>query len=431
MVAKIISGKRIKGILHYNENKVVQGHAQLIMASGFAGEIDQMNFDSKVKRFEKLTMLSDKVKTNALHISLNFDASEKLDNVKMQAIAASYMDKIGFGDQPFLIYRHTDAAHSHVHIVTTNMQANGERIDIHRIGMLKSEPARKQIEQEFNLVKAQSKTFKQQAAIKPADITKAQYGHIPTKRAISNIVSAVMSQYKFTSLAEFNAVLRQFNVQANRGGEDTLMYQKKGLVYSLLDKNGKPIGIPIKASAFYSKPTLFNLEKKFTQNTERRTAYRDDLKDEIETVFKKYHRLTKATFIAALQKQNIQALFRQNEQGLTYGVTFIDNTNMAVFKGSDLGKNYNAKALTERFGQTDRPINSPTKTWLKTGQPKQTYLKPTAQTTYLKTSEPATQQFGSGVDKLLQNLMEKTAADSAPITPRRKKRKKQEQGQHL
>ncbi|MDO3644545.1 relaxase/mobilization nuclease domain-containing protein [Mucilaginibacter sp. L3T2-6] len=431
MVAKIISGKRIKGILHYNENKVAQGQAQLIMASGFAGEIDQMNFDSKIKRFEKLTMLSDKVKTNALHISLNFDASEKLNNAKMQAIAANYMDKIGFGDQPFLVYRHTDAAHSHVHIVTTTMQASGERIDIHRIGMLKSEPARKQIEQEFNLVRAQSKTFKQQAAIKPADITKAQYGHIPTKRAISNVVGAVMSQYKFTSLAEFNAVLRQFNVQADRGGEGTMMYQKEGLIYSLLDKNGSSIGIPIKASAFYSKPTLFNLEKKFAQNTVRRAAYRDDLKGEIERVFKKYHQLTKTTFIAELQKENIQTLFRQNEQGLTYGVTFIDNTNMAVFKGSDLGKGYGSKALTERFGRVDQPVKPTTKTWLKTGQPKQTYLKRDAQTTYLKTIEPATQQFDSGVDKLLQNLMEKTTGDSAPITPRRKKRKKQEQGQHL
>jgi len=87
-----------------------------------------------------------------------------------------------------------------------NIRPNGERIDINKIGMLKSEPARKQIEQDFGLVRAESKTFKTQAAIKPADLEKAQYGRVSTKRAISNVVGSVSSQYKFTSLAELNAV---------------------------------------------------------------------------------------------------------------------------------------------------------------------------------------------------------------------------------
>lgn len=52
MVAKISSGKSIRGMLHYNENKVNDGEASLIMASGFAGEIDQMNFNQKLNRFE-------------------------------------------------------------------------------------------------------------------------------------------------------------------------------------------------------------------------------------------------------------------------------------------------------------------------------------------------------------------------------------------
>ncbi|EHQ27492.1 relaxase/mobilization nuclease domain-containing protein [Mucilaginibacter paludis] len=420
MVAKIVSGKYIRGILHYNENKVTAGQAQLIMASGFAGEIDRMSFDNKLKRFENLIMTNSKVVTNALHISLNFDASEKLDNARLQAIAKTYMDKIGFGDQPFLVYRHTDAGHSHVHIVTTNIQPDGKRIPLHNIGLLKSEPARKQIEQEFNLVRAESKTFKQHAAVKPADIEKAVYGHLPTKRAISNVVGAVMNQYSFTSLAEFNAALRQFNVQADRGKEDTMMFQKKGLIYSLLDKNGQPIGIPIKASAFYSKPTLANLEKKFVKNAENRKEYRDDLKAEIENVFKNYRQITKATFIKELQSQNIQAIFRQNDQGLTYGVTFVDNTNMAVFKGSDLGKAYGAKALTERFGQADQPLKPATH--FKTAAPKQTYLKTAPATDYLKTG---------ALDKTLQALMGKNQGDGTPLTPRRKKRKKQEQGMQL
>ena len=115
-------------MLHYNENKVEKGEAQLIMASGFAGEIEKMGFNQKLNRFQFLTQAKPNVKTNAVHISLNFHSSEKLSNTVLQQIAGTYMEKIGFGDQPFLVYRHDDAAHLHLHIVSTNITAQRERI---------------------------------------------------------------------------------------------------------------------------------------------------------------------------------------------------------------------------------------------------------------------------------------------------------------
>src|ERR1700761_2025483 len=108
MVAKIITGKKLRGALHYNENKVAEGAAELLLASGFAGDVDQMNFHQKLARFENLLMLKPSVKTNTLHISLNFDAAEKIDDATMQKITMAYMEKIGFGDQPYLAYRHND-----------------------------------------------------------------------------------------------------------------------------------------------------------------------------------------------------------------------------------------------------------------------------------------------------------------------------------
>ncbi|WP_370583478.1 relaxase/mobilization nuclease domain-containing protein [Pedobacter sp. ASV12] len=60
------------------------------------------------------------------HISLNFEASEKIDNTKMQQIAIAYMELIGFGDQPYLVYRHNDIAHQHTHIATTSIQRDGK-----------------------------------------------------------------------------------------------------------------------------------------------------------------------------------------------------------------------------------------------------------------------------------------------------------------
>lgn len=400
-------------MLHYNENKVIAGEAKLIVASGFAGDIEKMSFQNKLQRFNHLTMLKPNVKTNAMHISLNFDSSEKLSVDTLQQIAATYMDKIGFGDQPFLVYRHDDSAHLHVHIVSTNITAAAQRMDLHDIGRKLSEPARKAIEQEFDLIKAESKKFKQEPGIKLADPEKVKYGYLPTKRAISNVITAVTRDYKFTSLAELNAILKVFNVIATRGEERTQMFEKKGLMYSILDAKGNAIGVPIKSSAFYSKPTLRNLEKKFERNEEKRKPYKDELKQSIDKILNKYNQFTKATFQAELKMNNIGLVLRQNEQGFIYGTTFIDHRTKSVFNGSDLGKAYSAKALTERFNDFDQ-----VKTYLKPVKQRSSYLK-------LETNNPAkTYLEPITPSNYLKDLLGKPQYDHAPMIPGKKKRRK-------
>ena len=268
MVVRIISGKNIQGLLYYNEHKVSNGKAALILGNGFAKEVDKMTFKQKHERFEHLISLRPRVKTNAMHISLNFDPAEKPDDYLMQHIAISYMKKIGFDEQPYLVYRHTDAAHAHVHIVTALIRPNGQRMDIHNIGKLRSEPARKAIEREFDLIPASRK----RASIRLPIVApvRSKYGQIATKKGISRVVRAVMDTYQYSSLAELNAILRTFNVQADRGQPGSIMHEKGGLLYTILDANGSPIGVPIKASAISGKPTLKVLEKQFEKHEQSR-----------------------------------------------------------------------------------------------------------------------------------------------------------------
>lgn len=411
MVTRIISGQSIRGLLNYNESKVAEQQATLILASRFGTDIDQLDFKSKLTRFENLTMLNDRVKTNALHIMLNFDRDDKVDTATFQQITNSYMERIGFGDQPYLVYQHKDVSHPHIHIVTTNIKPNGKRIDIHGIGRTLSETARKELEVEFNLIKAEGRNKSEVLSIKPIDIEKVIYGKTPTKRAIYNVVSEVMRSYKFTSLAEYNAILQQFNVIADRGKEDTRMFEKRGLVYSITDNKGNRIGIPFNASALATKPTLDLVEKKFERNKEKRKPYKDGLKERIDKVFSKYNCITKATFITELQKQQLAVVFRQNEQGFIYGATFIDHRTKSVFNGSDLGKPYGAKALTERFSTSDKA-----KTYLKPAPAQKTYLdneKPTK--TYLEPIVPT---------NFLKDLSGKPSPDNAPMAPTKKKKRR-------
>lgn len=350
------SGKTIVGILNYNENKVKEGVATCIHENLFGCNVDKLTFYDKLKTLQGFINRNQRATTKAVHISLNLDPTESPDNSVFRKIATGYMDKIGFGDQPYLVYQHFDAAHPHIHIVTTNIQFDGKRISLHNIGRNQSESARKEIEKEFGLVRAQEKGRDKIENINPVEFGTAIYGKSETKRAISNTVRYVTRNFKCTSVPELNATLRQYNVMADTGKEGSQMNLKKGLLYSLINEEGKRVGVPIKASSIYGKPTLAYLEKQFKLNERLRQPFKGRLIKCIDEAFGGKDTITKTTFVKNLSRENIYVLFRQNEEGRIYGITFVDNQTKSVFNGSDLGKPYGAKALTERLTNINAPI---------------------------------------------------------------------------
>lgn len=373
MVARIISGKDIKGALNYNEQKVMEGKATCIQANLFSNTPEALSFTQKLNRFTNLNARNMRSKTNTLHISLNFDMTENLNTDTLNKIATTYMDKIGFGEQPYLVYQHTDAAHPHLHIVTTLIQQDGKRIPIHFLGKNQSESARKEIEIEFNLTKAQQKTKIEKELFQPIEVKKVIYGKSETKRNISNIVRMVTRSYKFTSLSGLNAILNQYNVHADRGSEKSQMFAKRGLIYCLIDQNKKRIGIPIKASSIYDKPTLAFLEKQFKINAILRQPLKSPLIKQIEKALLNRTVTSKDSFKHALQKHGITVVFFTNPEGRTYGISFVDNNQRVAFNGSDLGKAYSATAILNKLVSNEKnlqpfrpgytPINShPAKT---------------------------------------------------------------------
>ena len=223
MVAKVNSGQNILGLLNYNENKVKEGVAKCIHENHFGCNVDRLTFKDKLKTFQNFINRNHRVTTKAVHISLNFDPSEKFEKETLNAIASKYMDKLGFGNQPYLVYEHFDAAHPHIHIVTTNIQADGKRITLYNIGRNQSETARKELEKEFGLIRAEGRKAKQEDTINAVDVKQAVYGKLETKRTICNAARFITKNYKYTSIPELNAALRQYNVMADLGKEGSQM----------------------------------------------------------------------------------------------------------------------------------------------------------------------------------------------------------------
>ncbi len=353
MVAVINTGHSIRGILIYNENKVSQGSAVCIGEGNYPIDIEKMSESFKLGVFLRQLQLNENVKRSAVHISLNFDRSDKdLSKEKLMEIASSYMEKIGFGAQPYLVYQHHDAGHPHLHIVAINVRGDGSRINMHNIGRNQSETARKELEIAFKLVRADSRKKQSPALINAIDAEKIKYGAIDSKIAIGSVLNAVIPHYKYTTLGELNAVLNLYNVKAESGKENSKMFQNKGLIYQILDENKKTVGVPIKASSFYSKPTLSRLEINFAAAKTSRMINMKRTRNAVDLLLLKYPSITLSQLETRLANQGITAVVRKNEQGFIYGMTYIDHNTRCVFNGSSLGPEYAAKGLLQRLGHS-------------------------------------------------------------------------------
>lgn len=359
MVAVIKAGHSINRILNYNEQKVKEGVATLLNAANYPMEADSLSFNCKLNRLLKQVALNDNVSQKSVHISLNFDPSERLSTNRLKDIATTYMRQIGFEEQPYLVYEHFDAGHPHIHIVSIKVKADGSRIDMYNIGKNKSEPARKEIEKMFGLVRAEDSRKRKSYELKPVNVLKVQYGRTETKRAISNVLQAVLNTYKYSSLPELNAVLNLYNIMADKGSERSRVFQHNGLHYRLLDEDGKKVSVPIKASDFYQKPTLAFLEKKFQQNVLYRQPHNARVKNVIDVALLNHSGKGLNELVKALDKAGINTVIRQNDQGVIYGITYVDHQTKCVFNGSTLGKQYSAKGILERLEHV--PIAAPDK----------------------------------------------------------------------
>jgi Cu/Zn superoxide dismutase len=352
MVAVIKTGHSINRILNYNENKVKEGKAAFIFAGNYPIDTEKISFIQKLNLLLGQASLNENVTRNSVHISLNFDSTEKLSNEKLKEISGSYMKRIGFGEQPYLVYQHFDSGHPHIHIVSLKVRADGTRIDTNNIGRNRSEKARKEIENDFGLVKAENMKSKPYE-LKSAYTQKVQYGKAESRRAIANVLDGVLNTYKYTSLAALNAVLHQYNVLADRGSEGSRVHLNNGLFYRILDEKGSAIGVPIKASLFHNKPTLRFIEGKFAANEIARQPFKARVKNAIDLALLKQSKKSFESLVTALEKEGIKAVLRQNKDGIIYGLTYVDHKTKCVFNGSDLGKQYSAKGIHERCSHTN------------------------------------------------------------------------------
>ena len=339
MVAKISIGSTLYGALAYNSEKINREEGRVLGANKIILPADgQIDIGRIAENFNAFMPKTGKTKKPVLHISLNPHPDDKLTDQDFEILAREYLEKLGFGEQPFIIYKHADIARHHIHIVTVNVNEQGKRLNQDFL-FRRSKRVTTELEEKYNLHKAQRERITPDMPIKKVDLS----GDI--KRQVANTVKMVGMRYKFQTIGEYNAVLSLYNIRCEQTDGRVNGREYHGLVYFATDDDGKVIANPFKASRLGKFASRTAIDSRF-----------EKAKDKIVIAPTKRkvadclaHTTDKNDFTSKLKDCGIDVVFRYTDEGRIYGVTFIDHNTMTVLNGSRLGKQFSANALNERF----------------------------------------------------------------------------------
>ncbi len=354
MVAKISIGSSLYGALSYNGEKMNREEGRVLGANKIILPADgHIDIARMVENFNLFMPKMGRTKKPVLHISLNPHPDDKLTEQQYEILAREYLDKLGFGEQPFIIYKHMDIDRHHIHIVTVNVNEQGKRLNQDFL-FRRSKKITTELEEKYNLHKALREKISPDMPIRKVDPS----GDI--KRQVANTVKMVGMRYKFQTIGEYNVILSLYNVRCEQTDGRVNGREYHGLVYFATDDSGKTIATPFKASRLGKFASRTAIDGRFER-----------AKDKIDVAPTK-RRVTdviavatdKSDFIAKLKARNIDVVLRYTDEGRIYGVTFIDHNTMTVLNGSRLGKEFSANAINERFNNLATPVTIPDTTRL-------------------------------------------------------------------
>ncbi|MEZ2441711.1 relaxase/mobilization nuclease domain-containing protein [Chitinophaga sp. RCC_12] len=229
MTADQVKGKGFRGALRYNLEKVNNGVAE-ILESNFS----RLSEKSIMKEVAMIKALRPNLQKYFYHTSLNFPPEEDLSNEKMLAIANDYLQENGFTQHQYIIFRHRDADHPHLHILVNRIGFDGKALSDSQ-DFARSERVIRQLEIKYNLTKVQSSNQAKERAMTKNELEMMKRtGEISTKMKLQVILKSTL-EHRLTTV-DFIETLRKRGVnvlfnQAKTGFVSGISYSYEGMIF--------------------------------------------------------------------------------------------------------------------------------------------------------------------------------------------------------
>ena len=350
MIAKISATENLGGALGYNFKKVEKEEASILLVQGlYQNKEGTYTMEDVLADMEALIPKNCRTKKTVFHCSLNPHPDEKLSDERLTQIAKEYMEALGYGNQPYIVFKHNDIAREHIHIVSLRIDGEGKKIN-DKFEKRRSKQITDALERKYSLIPSSKVTEREMKEVSKIDTTK---GNI--KEQVAETLLSVLKHYEFCSLGELNAILSVYNLAVEEVKTEFRGKKYNGLVYVPTDDKGGKISTPINASDI-------GRGVGYTAVQNRMQKSKQNVKLLIPTVRKKVLQTmrtspnTEKELRQRLEEQSLRVFIRKNESGRIYGITFIDDKEGIALNGSRLGKGYAANVFNGYFSN---PTHNP------------------------------------------------------------------------
>ena len=343
MIAKISPpSKDLMKTLTYNFRKVDRDQADILLSGQLSAD-GRLTAERVFREMTAYIPSGARTKNIVFHASINPRPDEPLSDDRLRTIAHEYLRRLGYGDQPFIVFKHRDIAREHIHLVSTRVRHDGSKIR-DTMEHVRSTRIMRSLEAKFGLLPSGHSQKKEGVSDKPSAVD-IDAGDI--KRQVAAAVEHVLGRYAFQSVGEMNLVLVRFRVTAEEVKTERKGRPFDGIVYAATDADGHKICTPIKASEISRQVSCAALRRHFEQSKgvvrERSGAIRRAIADVMQTS------PDRAEFIDRMRGHGIETVTRINAAGRLYGITFIDDANGIAVNGSRLGKGFAANVFNAYF----------------------------------------------------------------------------------
>ena len=347
MVANIRSGSSPGGALRYNKEKVDKDEAEVLFWQKMLEPFDKhgrMDVDACMESFWPYLEANRRTTNTVFHASLNPSPEDKLTDDQLRDIAQEYMERMGYGNQPYIVFKHKDISREHLHLVSLRVDEQGRKIsDSHEYD--RSMSVLRELERKYDL----HPSIKGEEQTDTPDLRKVNYKAGNVKQQSSSVIRSCLRNYKCSSYGEFRTLLECFNisVEERTGTIDGRNYA--GIVYGALTDDGYGTGTPIKSSKI-GKDVGYKALQRYYENSKMKLKEDGNLARLRQTVRDTMSpHNTRDEFRQLLKADGIDTVFRINPAGRIYGITFINHTNGIVANGSVLGKEFSANVFNELY----------------------------------------------------------------------------------
>ena len=350
MIAKISATENLGGALGYNFKKVEKGEANILLtAELYQSKEGRYTMEDVLADMEALIPKNCRTKKTVFHCSLNPHPDEKLSDEQLTQIAKEYMEALGYGNQPYIVFKHNDIAREHIHIVSLRIDGEGKKIN-DKFEKRRSKQITDALERKYSLIPSSKVTDREMKEVSKIDTTK---GNI--KEQVAETLLSVLKHYEFCSLGELNAILSEYNLAVEEVKTEFRGKKYEGLVYVPTDDKGDKVSSPIHASDIGRGVGYTAVQNRMQKSKQAIKPLISIIRYRVLQTMRTSPK-TEEELRQRLEEQGLRVFIRKNESGRIYGITFIDDKEGIALNGSRLGKGYAANVFNGYFSN---PTHNP------------------------------------------------------------------------